>query len=79
MGIITDGDLRRHVKKGILDLKVKQVMSNRPKLIADTELLTGAIKIMNKNKITCLFVVNNLTKKIPVGIIHIHDCLRYAN
>ena len=79
IGIITDGDIRRHVKKGLLDLNAKEIMSSKPILIRKEELVTNTLKMMNANKITCLFVVNNLKEKKPVGIIHIHDCIRYVS
>ena len=78
-GIITDGDIRRHVRKGILDLNAREIMSSKPMLISKEELVTNTLKMMNANKITCLFVVNNLKEKKPIGIIHIHDCIRYVN
>ena len=78
-GIITDGDIRRHVRKGILDLNAREIMSTKPMLISKEELVTNTLKMMNANKITCLFVVNNLKEKKPIGIIHIHDCIRYVN
>ena len=79
IGVITDGDLRRHIKKELLNLSVKEIMSSRPILICKEELVTSTLLKMNANKITCLFVVNNLKEKIPIGIVHIHDCIRYVN
>ena len=79
IGIITDGDLRRHIKKAMLDLNVKEIMSSKPMLICKEELVTSSLKKMNANKITCLFVVNNLRDRKPIGIIHIHDCIRYVS
>ena len=79
IGIITDGDLRRHMKQKFFDLKAKVIMTSKPKLINQDCLVTDALDIMNKSKITCLFIVNENSKKKPVGIIHIHDCIRYAS
>ncbi len=79
IGIITDGDLRRHIKKALLDVNVKEIMSSNPMLICKEELVINILKKMNANKITCLFVVNNLNDKKPIGIVHIHDCIRYVN
>ena len=79
IGIITDGDLRRHIRKALLDVNVKEIMSSKPMLICKEELVFNVIQKMNANKITCLFVVNNLKEKKPIGIIHIHDCIRYVN
>ena len=79
IGIITDGDLRRHIRKALLDVNVKEIMSSKPMLICKEELVINVLQKMNANKITCLFVVNNLKEKKPIGIIHIHDCIRYVN
>ena len=54
-------------------------MTPKPKLIKKDILVLEALNIMNKNKITCLFIVNDEKNKTPIGIIHIHDCLRYVN
>ena len=79
VGIITDGDLRRNINRDFLKLNAKTIMTLKPILILEEELLVQAINIMNKNKSTCLFVVNKKKKNTPVVIIHIHDCLRYAS
>ena len=79
IGIVTDGDLRRHIRKALLDVNVKEIMSSKPMLICKEELVFNVMQKMNANKITCLFVVNNLKEKKPIGIIHIHDCIRYVN
>ncbi len=79
IGVITDGDLRRHIRKAILDVNVKEIMSSNPMLICKEELVNNILEKMNANKITCLFVVNNLKEKKPIGVIHIHDCIRYVN
>ena len=79
IGIITDGDLRRHIRKALLDVNVKEIMSSKPMLICKEELVINILQKMNKNKITCLFVVNSLREKKPIGVVHIHDCLRYVN
>jgi len=79
IGIITDGDLRRNINKNFFGLNARKIMTPNPKLISKNVLVTDALSIMNKNKITCLFVVNKDRKKSPVGVVHIHDCLRYVN
>lgn len=73
LGIITDGDLRRHMENGILDKKASDVMTASPKTISPDKLAAEALAIMNSKSITSLFVVKN---EKPVGILHIHDCLR---
>ena len=79
IGIITDGDLRRNINKNFLEFSVKKMMTTNPKLIDANELMLNALKIMNKNKITCLFVTEKKSKTKPIGIIHIHDCLRFVS
>lgn len=71
-GIITDGDLRRHMV-GLLDLTAAEVMTRQPRVIAPDELAEAALAKMQERKITCLFAVND---GLPQGILHIHDCLR---
>lgn len=74
-GIITDGDLRRHMD-GLLALTAGQVMHPSPRTIAPYALAETAVHIMNERKITCLFVVDPDASRNAVGLIHIHDCLR---
>jgi arabinose-5-phosphate isomerase len=73
-GIITDGDLRRHMI-GLLDLTAGQVMTPKPRTVAPGALAEQAVALMNERKITCLFVVEPGSGQAQ-GIIHIHDCLR---
>jgi arabinose-5-phosphate isomerase len=77
VGIITDGDLRRHMGRGLLDCKASEVMTKSPKLARPDQLAAEALALMNEKKITQLFVLEqgDRTRK-PVGILHIHDCLR---
>ena len=76
-GIITDGDLARHMDRTLLDKTAAEVMTRKPKLAAPAQLAAEALAFMNANKITRLFVVDPKDKtKKPVGILHIHDCLR---
>jgi arabinose-5-phosphate isomerase len=76
-GIITDGDLRRHMGPAILTQKAAQVMTRGPKIVRPDELAAEALALMNEKKITQLFVLDPKDKsRKPVGILHIHDCLR---
>ncbi len=75
VGIITDGDLRRHMKSGIFNKKAKDLMTGKPKVIYKDRYVTEALEIFNKEKITVLFVVKSAAVKVPIGIIHLHDCL----
>ena len=73
-GIITDGDLRRHMDR-LLALTAGQVMTRNPRTIGPEALAEKAVAVMNDRKITCLFVCPPDTTE-AIGIIHIHDCLR---
>ncbi len=73
MGVITDGDLRRHMGDGLLKLSAEEVMTPHPTVIHSDMLMTEALALMNYKKITSLFIVDN---NIPIGIIHVHDFLR---
>lgn len=72
-GIITDGDLRRHMHQNLLESIAKNVMKANPHTIRPQALAAEALAIMNQHSITSLFVTE---ADSPVGIIHIHDCLR---
>jgi len=75
MGIITDGDLRRKMD-GLLRLTAGDVMTANPQTISPEALAEAAVASMNDRKITCLFVTEGGNGGLPLGIIHIHDCLR---
>jgi len=75
IGIITDGDLRRHLD-GLMDLSAGEVMTKNPMTIRPDALVEQAVAVMNDKKITCLFVVEDTANGQPVGILHLHDCLR---
>jgi arabinose-5-phosphate isomerase len=74
-GIVTDGDLRRHME-GLLALTAGQVMTRAPRTVAPDALAETAVAVMNDRKITCLFVVDPAQPGQVRGILHIHDCLR---
>jgi len=73
VGIVTDGDLRRHMEAHLLEKRVSEIMTSSPVTIPRSALGAEAVHLMNERKITSLFVVEG---KRPVGIVHIHDCLR---
>ncbi|HVH01719.1 MAG TPA: KpsF/GutQ family sugar-phosphate isomerase, partial [Amaricoccus sp.] len=75
VGIVTDGDLRRHMD-GLLDRSVAAVMTRAPRTIATTALASEALGTMNARKITTLFATDPEAPGRPAGILHIHDCLR---
>jgi arabinose-5-phosphate isomerase len=72
-GIITDGDLRRHMAPNLLSQRAADVMTPNPKTIRPDALASEALGFMSSRNITSLFAVEDGR---PVGIIHIHDCLR---
>ncbi|MFQ6018329.1 MAG: SIS domain-containing protein [Kiloniellaceae bacterium] len=72
-GIITDGDLRRHMDPGLLEFPAADVMTASPKTIRAQALAAEALGLMNACAITSLFVVED---RRPIGILHMHDCLR---
>ena len=73
-GIITDGDLRRHMT-GLLDMTAGDVMTRDPQTLGPDTLAAEALGVM-QGKITCLFIVNPEDARDVRGILHIHDCLR---
>jgi arabinose-5-phosphate isomerase len=72
-GIVTDGDLRRHME-GLLGRTAGDVMTRAPLTIGAQALAEEAVALMNDKRITCLFVAG--ADRRPAGLIHIHDCLR---
>src|SRR3984957_3721160 len=72
-GVITDGDLRRHMRDDLLRAPVDQVMTASPKTVRPGQLASEALAQLNASKITALIVVE---KDRPVGIVHFHDLLR---
>jgi len=70
VGVITDGDLRRHIEQG-LDHPASAFMSTSPKTISPDSLVDDALTLFDENRITTLFVVEGGK---PVGVLHIHDC-----
>ena len=77
IGIITDGDLSRHMSRDLLDRTAGEVMTRSPKIASPGQLAAEALAFMNENTITRLFVLDPKDRaRKPVGILHIHDCLR---
>jgi arabinose-5-phosphate isomerase len=73
VGIITDGDLRRHMRNDLLDARVDEVMTHRPKTVRPDQLISETLDLLNTMKVTALFAIEDGR---PVGIIHVHDLLR---
>jgi arabinose-5-phosphate isomerase len=72
-GIITDGDLRRHMGPDLLAARVEDVMTRGPKTVSGDQLVSEALELLNSSKITAVLAVENGK---PVGMVHLHDLLR---
>jgi arabinose-5-phosphate isomerase len=74
VGVITDGDLRRNIERG-LDHPAEEFMTRDPKTVHPDDLIDDALPLFDEYKITALFVVDEEESgKRPVGVLHIHDC-----
>ncbi len=74
IGVITDGDLRRHMSKDMLSISAGDIMTRNPRTIRANALAAEAVAFMNTSTppFLCVFVVD----KTPIGILHLHDCLQ---
>jgi arabinose-5-phosphate isomerase len=72
-GMVTDGDLRRHMSEQLVHMKVSEVMTHNPKTVSSGMLVAEALEYMNARGITNLIVADD---GAIAGIVHIHDCLR---
>jgi len=72
-GIITDGDLRRHMSPNLLDLPVEQIMTRGPMTVRPDQLASEALELLNSSQKTQLIVTDYGN---PVGVVHVHDLLR---
>lgn len=70
VGVITDGDLRRNIERG-LDHQARDFMTASPKTVTPDTLVDEALGLFDEYRITALFVVDG---EKPVGVLHIHDC-----
>ena len=74
VGIVTDGDIRRHAGKSIEQRTASEVMTSSPKVARPDQLAAEALALMTEKNITQLFVLEAGSPK-PLGVIHIHDCV----
>lgn len=74
VGIITDGDLRRHIRPDLLELTAADIMNPEPITVEKGMLASKSLHLMKEKRITCLFVVE---KRIPIGFFNMHDLLRF--
>ena len=72
-GIITDGDLRRHMSANLIDQPVEKIMTREPKSVRPDQLASEALEILNASKKTQLIVAE---QGKPIGVVHVHDLLR---
>lgn len=78
IGVITDGDLRRHFDD-LATATAEEVMTSVPKTLPADTLAEEALHFLNDNKITCAFLMEPnapVNTGVPIGIVHIHDFLR---
>jgi len=77
-GVITDGDLRRALEGGtaFLDQPAGELMTSKPKRILRNDLAAKGLQRMEQYSITSLFVFEDETSNVPVGILHLHDLLK---
>lgn len=73
VGIITDGDLRRHMRPDLLNVSVDAVMTSGPKTVRPNQLISETLEMLNTGKVTALFAIESGK---PVGIVNFHDLLR---
>jgi arabinose-5-phosphate isomerase len=73
-GVVTDGDIARHLDVNLGTLTVDEVMTTNPKTVRKETLATAAMALLNKHSIGALIVVDDDHR--PIGIIHFHDLLR---
>jgi len=73
IGIITDGDLRRHLNQNFFGEIAENIMTKNPITILKENLVIEAFSLMNKKSITSIFVLEN--NKI-IGVLHLHDCIK---
>ena len=79
IGIITDGDLRRHLEPSMLSQRAQEIMTSSPRTIRSNALAAEAVAFMNTSDppFLCVFVVaDSGPAEKPIGILHMHDCLR---
>ena len=73
VGIITDGDLRRHMRTDLLDARVEDIMTRSPKTVRPDQIASEVLELLNASKISAALVVE---AGKPIGIVHLHDLLR---
>lgn len=75
VGVVTDGDLRRHIED-LFSHRAEEVMTAAPKTVAEGTLCSDALALMESHRITALFVTACDDPTRPLGLVHIHDLAR---
>lgn len=73
VGIVTDGDLRRHLQKLSRGAKVSEIMTRDPHVVRKESVAAEALALFSDRKITAVFIVDK--ERRPLGLLHVHDCL----
>jgi arabinose-5-phosphate isomerase len=73
VGVVTDGDLRRHMTRDLMDRRVETVMSHKPVVVAADVLAGAALTLMQERKISAVFVIEGAR---PIGLLHMLDLVR---
>lgn len=73
VGMVTDGDLRRHFGRSLSAARVGDIMTRDPLVVAEDSLAAEALALLSARKITAVFIVDAGCK--PLGLLHVHDCL----
>lgn len=73
VGMVTDGDLRRHFSRSLSDARVADIMTNDPHVVAEDSVAAEALALFSDRKITAVFIVDAARR--PLGLVHVHDCL----
>lgn len=73
IGIITDGDLRRHISQDLGAMRARDIMTSPPHVVSRESLAGEALALFSEKKITSVFIVDREGK--PIGLVHVHDCL----
>jgi arabinose-5-phosphate isomerase len=78
LGIITDGDLRRHMRRegDLLQLTARDVMTSDPVSVPRSTLAAEALNIMEQRRITSIIVADGDRPKRVAGVVHLHDLWR---
>jgi arabinose-5-phosphate isomerase len=75
IGVITDGDLRRHSDR-LFEQRAEDVMTTNPKVVSEGALCEDTLAVLQEHRITALFVTAHDAPERPVGLVHIHDLAR---